>query len=473
MDYQTLNEIQKRLNGGSLNLPDMVEFYLDRIEEKKNLNAFVEVFAHDARSRATVIDQKLKRGTAGKLAGMILAIKDNMCYRGHTVSAASKMLENFESLFDATVVQRLLDEDAIIIGRTNCDEFAMGSATEFSVHGVSKNPRSRGKSTGGSSGGSAAAVAANLCQAALGSDTGGSIRQPASFCGTIGFKPTYGRVSRHGLIAYASSFDQIGPFTKSVEDAGILYEVMAGQDDFDSTLSRKEVQLPEFENTAKKKRKVAFLKDALTADGLDDNIRDGMMDFIEKLKKAGHTVEPVSFPYLDVMVPAYYILTTAEASSNLARYDGIHFGYRSENAHDLESTYKLSRTEGFGAEVKRRILLGTFVLSSGYYEAYYGKAQKARRLIQNETNKIFEEYDFILSPTSPNTAFKIGDKPDDPTVRYLEDIFTVQANLCGIPAVSLPCGKHTNRMPWGIQLMAPAFAEKSLLEFSHQIMSGE
>ncbi len=471
MDFKTLAEIQERLQNGDFTCAQLVEFHLQRIEEHQHLNAFVEVFAHDARSRATVLDQKLRRGTAGKLAGMVIGIKDNMCYRGHAVTAASKILEGFESLFDATAIQRLLDEDAIIVGRLNCDEFAMGSSNEHSVYGPVKNPHNPKKVSGGSSGGSAAAVAANLCQAALGSDTGGSIRQPASFCGVVGFKPTYGRVSRHGLIAYASSFDQIGPFTKSVEDAALIYEVISGVDNFDSTLSRREVESPVMQAQPDKKLKIAYIKECLTHERMDGDVRDGLMAHIEKLKEQGHTVEAVNFSHLDYLVPVYYLLTTAEASSNLARYDGIHFGYRSENAHDLESTYKLSRTEGFGAEVKRRILLGTFVLSSGYYDAYYGRAQKARKLIQQETNKIFENYDLILSPTSPHTAFDIGRKNSDPTVMYLEDIFTVQANICGTPAVSLPLGNHSNGLPFGIQYMAPSYFDKELLEFSFDLMN--
>lgn len=471
MDFKTLTEVQEKLHDGEFTCAELVESYLERIEEHKDLNAFVEVFAHDARSRATVIDQKLKHGSAGKLAGMVIGIKDNMCFRGHKVTAASKILDGFESLFDGTAIERLLEEDAIIIGRLNCDEFAMGSANEFSHYGPVKNPIDTSKVSGGSSGGSAAAVAANLCHAALGSDTGGSIRQPASFCGVVGFKPSYGRISRHGLIAYASSFDQIGPFTKSVEDAALLYEVMAGTDDYDSTMSRKEVEAVNLAEAGDKKLKIGYIKECLTSDSLDPEVKEGMMNTIEKLKSEGHTVEEVNSPYLDYMVPVYYILTTAEASSNLARYDGIHFGYRSENATDLESTYKLSRTEGFGIEVKRRILLGTFVLSSGYYEAYYGQAQKARQLIKKQTEEVFENYDLILSPTTPHTAFELGAERKDPTVMYLEDIFTVQANICGIPAVSLPLGKHSNGMPYGIQLMAPAFAEKQLLQFSQQLMN--
>ena len=471
--FNKLSEVQDALAAGKFTCAEMVEDHLQRIEKHSDLNAFVEVYAHDARSRATVIDLKIERGNAGRLAGMIIGIKDNICIRGHKVSAGSHILEDFESLYDATVVERLLAEDAIIIGRLNMDEFAMGSSNEFSYYGPVKNPKQKSAVPGGSSGGSAAAVAAGLCHAALGSDTGGSIRQPASFCGVVGFKPTYGRISRHGLIAYASSFDQIGPLTRSIEDAALIYEVIAGKDEYDSTLTRKEPEAPTFAAKPGGKRRIGFIKDTLVHPSVYEEVRDGLMTLIEELRDAGHNVEPVDFPHLDHLVPVYYILTTAEASSNLARYDGIHYGYRSENAHNLESTYKLSRTEGFGKEVKRRILLGTFVLSSGYYDAYYGKAQKARRLIRNETVALFKNYDFILSPTSPHTAFKIGADKTDPTAMYLEDIFTVQANISGIPAVSLPMGEHSNGLPYGIQLMAPSYEEKPLLEFARELMDNK
>lgn len=470
MNFNTLKEYQDKLKKAEFTCLDLVEDYLERINNHKHLNAFVEVYSSDARSRATVIDEKIKRGKGGKLAGLILGIKDNICFEGHGVTAASKILNNFESLYSSTVVERLLAEDAIIIGRLNCDEFAMGSANEYSTYGPVKNPIDNTRVTGGSSGGSAAAVAANLCHATLGSDTGGSIRQPASFCGIIGFKPTYGRISRHGLVAYSSSFDQIGPFTKSVEDAALLYEIMAGSDEYDNTLTQKEVVKSSFEKPTSTK-KIAYLKETLENDHIDPEVKARTLELIEKLKGEGHQVEAIDFNWLDYMVPIYYILTTAEASSNLARYDGIHFGHRSEKATDLESAYKLSRTEGFGAEVKRRILLGTFVLSSGYYDAYYGKAQKARGMVKRQTDAIFKDFDFIISPTTPHTAFKSGVKPEDPTSLYLEDIFTVHANIGGYPAISLPKGEHSNGMPFGLQLMSASFNEASLLEFSDYVMN--
>ena len=472
MKYTTYAEVKEALqNGASCAL--IVNHFLDQIETTKNLNMFLEVFANEAKTRAVEIDQKIKNGTAGKLAGMVIAIKDNLCYKGHVVSASSKILENFESLFSATVVERLLAEDAIIIGRTNCDEFAMGSANENSAYGPVLNPLDPNKVPGGSSGGSAAAVAANCCVVSLGSDTGGSIRQPASFTGLVGYKPTYGKVSRHGLIAYSSSFDQIGPFTNNVEDAALVLDIISGGDEYDSTCSQESYPAAHPLKAENENKKIAVLKDCVYAKGVDPEIVKHIEQKMASLKAEGHTVEFVDFPYLDYLVPIYYIITTAEASSNLARYDGIHMGYRSPNAHDLESTYKLSRTEGFGPEVQRRIMLGTFVLSSGYYDAYFSQAQKARRFISDKTKEILSDFDFILAPTSPHTAFEVGKEYPDPTVLYLEDIFTVQANITGMPAVSLPTGKHSNGMPFGLQMMANSYQDAALLQFSETLMNIE
>ena len=469
-NFSSLSEIQASLSEGSVSCKSLVSYYLDRIENHKDLNIYLEVFSEEAQTQAQKVDLKLQQGTAGRLAGMVIALKDNICYKGHRVSASSKILEGFESLYSATVVERLLAEDAIIIGRLNCDEFAMGSSNENSAFGPVKNPHNSSKVAGGSSGGSAAAVAADLCQVALGSDTGGSIRQPAAFCGVVGLKPTYARVSRFGLIAYASSFDQIGPLTKSIEDAAIVTEIIAGIDENDSTSSS--VSVSNFSNLegSVEKKHIAYFKEYIDTPGLDPEIKENFLQLIESLRAEGHTVEEQSFSHLDVIIPTYYILTTAEASSNLARFDGVHFGYRSPNAHDLESTYKMSRTEGFGEEVKLRIMLGTFVLSSGYYDAYYTKAQKVRRLIQERTKAVFEQFEFILMPTTPNTAFDIGLKNEDPTIAYLEDIYTVHANLAGVPAISLPLWKSKKNMPIGIQLMAPAFKEQDLLTFSQYLM---
>ena len=463
--------MQNALNNDTTNVVDITKMYLQNIAESQHLNAFNEVYYDEALEQARLVDEKLANCSAGKLAGMVVGIKDNLCYKNHKVSASSKILDGFESLFTATSVQRLIDEDAVIIGRLNCDEFAMGSANENTIYGTVKNPLDNSKVAGGSSGGSAAAVSAGLCLVALGSDTGGSIRQPAAFCGIVGIKPTYSRVSRYGLIAYASSFDQIGPLTNNVSDAALILEVIAGKDDFDSTVSKKDVDNYSAAKFDNKPKKIAYISECLNRKGLDSEVKEFIENKIAKLKSDGHIVEPISFPYLDLLVPTYYVLTTAEASSNLARFDGVHYGYRSENITDLESTYINSRTEGFGEEVKRRIMLGTFVLSAGYYDAYFTKAQKIRRLIKDKTNKMFDEYDFVVSPTTPHTPFEIGKKQTDPTVMYLEDIFTVQANLAGNPAISLPLGKHSNGLPIGLHLMADNFKEADLFAFSKYLSS--
>ena len=461
--YKTFSEVKKSITSG-ISLLDIVENYLNEIEKNKDLNAFLEVFTESVRENAKSIQAKIESGTAGRLAGMVIGIKDNICYKSHKVSASSKILEEFESLFTATALQRLLNEDAIVIGRLNCDEFAMGSSNETSAFGPVKNPINTKTVPGGSSGGSAAAVAAGLCTVALGSDTGGSIRQPAAFTGTYGIKPTYGRISRYGLIAYASSFDQIGVFANTLEDTALVTEIMAGKDPLDSTSSSRNVG--QFTTEIKKETKrIAFIKESFETEGIHPEVKKRMEDIMEALKADGNIVEPVSFPYLDYMVPTYYVLSTAEASSNLSRFDGVHYGYRSKEAVGVEETYKKSRTEGFGKEVKRRIMAGTFVLSHGYYDAYYTKGQKVRRVLQNKTKEIFNDYDFILLPTTPSTAFEIN-AVKDPIQMYLQDIFTVHANLTGHPAISLPYGRTTENMPFGVQLMAKPFEEKELFDFS-------
>ena len=465
-NYTTLVEIRSALQKGEVSVEALVAGYLNRIKAYAHLNAFNEVFDTDAVEQAKAVDTRIKAGTAGKLAGMVIAIKDNICFKGHKVSASSKILEGFTSIYSSTIVERLLAEDAVIIGRCNCDEFAMGGANENSYYGPVKNYADETRVSGGSSGGSAVAVQAGLCHAAIGTDTGGSVRQPAAFCGVIGLKPTYGRISRHGIIAYASSFDQAGPITQSVSDAALLLDVLAGPDNYDSTAIQTPYQPQGEVKPASGKKKIAYLKEALENEGTDAEVKAMLTANIEKLRAEGHTVEPVGFEYLEYLVPTYYILATAEASSNLARFDGVHYGYRSPNATDLVSTYKLSRSEGFGKEVKRRIMLGTFVLSAGYYDAYYAKAQRVRRLIQQKTNEILEQYDFMMMPTAPEPAFKIGLEEKDPVVSYLHDIFTVQASLAGVPAISLPAGNNIKGLPLGLQLLAKQYAEKELLEFS-------
>ena len=471
MAYASLKEIKIALSNGQLSVEQLVRGYLERIEQNKHLNIFLEVFTQEALEKAKAVDAKLKAGTAGALAGMVVGIKDNLCLKDHKVSASSKILEGFVSLFTATAVERLLNEDAIVIGRCNCDEFAMGSSNENSAFGNVLNPLNNAYVPGGSSGGAAAAVAADLCLATLGTDTGGSIRQPASLCGVVGLKPTYGRVSRYGAIAYASSFDQIGPLTKNVEDAALIMQVISGKDGFDSTLSSRPVEkfAAELQQDVKPLR-IAYLSDCLEKDGLDPEVKARSLAVIDVLKKQGHVVEPASFPFLDYLVPVYYVLTTAEASSNLSRYQGLNFGYRSPNAADMESTFRKSRSEGFGKEVQRRIMLGTFVLSAGYYDAYYSKGQKVRRLLRDKTEAILKDYDLILLPTTPGTAFKFGENTADPIKMYLEDIFTVQANITGLPAISLPVGKHSNGLPFGLQLMGRRFEESKLLAFSQYLM---
>lgn len=467
--FKTIAQLQSDLTAGHLTCVQLVTETVAQISAKKHLNAFLEVFENSAMAQAAKVDEQMKQGKAGKLAGVIIGLKDNICYKNHKVSCSSKILEGFESLFSATVVERLINEGAIIIGRLNCDEFAMGSSNENSAFGNVLNPLNEKTVPGGSSGGSAAAVAAGLCHATLGSDTGGSIRQPASFTGTVGLKPTYGRVSRYGLIAYASSFDQIGPITKTVEDAALLLQVIAGKDKMDGTVSSKSV--PDYTTQLKATRplKIAYFKECVEAEGLDPEVKAATLKQLDQLRAKGHTITPVAFPYLDYLVPTYYVLTTAEASSNLARFDGIHYGYRSPKATDLESTYKKSRSEGFGKEVKRRIMLGTFVLSAGYYDAYYSKGQKVRRLIQNTTLSILKEHDAIITPSTPGTAFEFGKNSADPIKMYLEDIFTVQANIAGVPAISVPSGIHSNGLPMGIQVMTGMFEETTLFQVATEL----
>jgi aspartyl-tRNA(Asn)/glutamyl-tRNA(Gln) amidotransferase subunit A len=462
--YTSLDSILSDISHGKTSCVELAKYYLKKNEEKKHLNALLEIFADEAIEQASIVDAKIKNGTAGRLAGMFIVIKDNICYKGHKASGSSKIIENYEAVYTATALQRLLDEDVIVIGRSNCDEFAMGASNENSAFGVVKNAADETKVPGGSSGGSAVAVQADLCLAALGSDTGGSIRQPAAFTGTFGMKPTYGRISRSGLFAYASSFDQIGPITGSVEDAALLVEIMSGKDENDATSSSHTVS--GFTPSLDKKYTIAYSKEALESEGLESNVKEAYLDLIEKLKSDGHTVEEQSFPYLDYLVPCYYVLTTAEASSNLSRYSGMLYGKRSENAHDIESTFKKSRSEGFGEEVKRRIMTGTFVLSSDSYDAYYAKAQKVRRVIKEESDKILENYDFFLSPTTPSTAFDIGgEKSKDPIQMYLADIFTAQAPLAGLPAISVPT-IESNGLPIGMHFMAKAFEENELFNIS-------
>lgn len=470
--FTTIKDYHAAIQAGEVSCVQAVAYYLDQIARHENLNAFLEVFSADAKQRAIELDeQRAQNKSLGKLHGVVVGIKDVLCYQGHKVSAASKILENYIAVYSATAVDKLLAEGAIIIGRQNCDEFAMGSSNENSAYGPVKNGIDPSKVPGGSSGGSAVAVQCDLCMVSLGSDTGGSVRQPADFCGVIGLKPSYGRISRYGLIAYASSFDQIGIFSKSVEDAALVLESIAGLDQFDSTVSTKAVPNYTQELNKSTPKKVAYFKETLSHSGLDIEIQKQTTSYLDQLKTNGYTVEAIDFPLLNYLVPTYYVLTTAEASSNLSRFDGIKFGHRTEQPiHDLTDLYKLSRTEGFGAEVQRRILLGTFVLSAGYFDAYFTKAQQVRQQLVDLTNELFKKYDLLVCPTVPTTAFNLGENNHTPTEMFLADIYTVYANLVGIPAISIPLFKHPNGMPFGLQVMSAPFDETGLLQFSNAIM---
>ena len=421
------------------------------------------------------LDEKRKSGAPiKKLHGVVIALKDVICYKDHKVTAGSAILKDFVSMYNATAVQYLLDEEAIIIGSCNCDEFAMGSSNENSVYGPTLNAIDNSKVPGGSSGGSAVAVQANLCMVSLGSDTGGSVRQPADFCGIVGLKPSYGKISRYGLIAYASSFDQIGIFGKTVKDVALVLEVIGKNDDFDSTMDETSTfnNVDQLSNPANKKYTIAIFKQVMDHISLDKEIANAIQTVLENLKTQGHQIVEINFDLLDYIVPTYYVLTAAEACSNLSRYDGIRYGHRTnENVKDLNDFYSKNRTEGFGKEVKRRIMLGNFVLSSGYYDAYFSKAQQVRTLLVEQTEQLFKTCDAIIMPTSPTTAFAIGEKKKDTIAMYLADIFTVFANLTGLPAIALPLFKHSNGMPFGIQLLTPQKDELTLLQLAEMLQT--
>jgi aspartyl-tRNA(Asn)/glutamyl-tRNA(Gln) amidotransferase subunit A len=447
-----------------------VQHFLQKIEEAKKLNAFIETFAEEALARAKSLDDKRISGQPiGKLHGVVISIKDVICYKNHHVGAGSKILKGFISVYNATAIEKLLAEDAIIIGNCNCDEFAMGSTNEHSSHGPVLNALDETKVPGGSSGGSAVAVQAGLCMVSLGSDTGGSVRQPADFCGIVGLKPSYGMIPRYGLIAYASSFDQIGIFGNNVEDVALVLEVIAGKDDYDSTASQN-TPIRFITGKETKKYRIAYFKNALEHTSLDKEISSSTLELLQKLKDDGHEVTAINFELLDHIVPAYYVLTTAEASSNLSRYDGVRFGPASGAHADLTKFYTQTRSEGFGKEVKRRIMLGTFVLSAGYYDAYFTKAQQVRQLLVNKTTTIFKDFDVVIIPTVTSTAFSLGEMNKDPIAMYLADIYTVYANLTGIPGISVPLFKHSNGLPFGVQIMTNKYNELSLLQISDYLL---
>jgi aspartyl-tRNA(Asn)/glutamyl-tRNA(Gln) amidotransferase subunit A len=488
-EFASIEQYHSSLKEGKASCLQTVEHYLQQIQTTQHLNAFIRVYADEALEKARQLDTQRNAGNPiGKLHGVVVCIKDVIAYKDHSLSASSNILKarpsaragmdgddpvgrGFTSIYSATAIEKLLAEEAIIIGNSNCDEFAMGSTNENSAYGKVLNALDETRIPGGSSGGSAVAVQAGLCMISLGSDTGGSVRQPADFCGIVGLKPSYGRISRYGLIAYASSFDQIGIFGKNIPDVALTLEVIAGEDEYDSTVSHKAVEKYSLLLKDDKKYRIAYFNEALNHPSLDPEISSSIKILLEKLKADGHKVEPVSFDLLDHIVPAYYVLTTAEASSNLSRYDGVKYGYRAGKTNtDLTELYKETRSAGFGKEVKRRIMLGTFVLSAGYYDAYFTRAQKVRKLLFDKTQLIFNDFDFIFLPTAPSTAFKIGEKIDDPIAMYLADIYTVMANLVGIPAISLPLFTHSNGMPFGMQAMSNRFKELDLLRISNQLM---
>jgi aspartyl-tRNA(Asn)/glutamyl-tRNA(Gln) amidotransferase subunit A len=461
-----LLEIQGGLKKGELTIESLVRKYLNNIEEKKDLNVFISLFGEEAIEQAVEIDSKIKKGTQGKLAGCVVSVKDVIAVKDKPLTCGSKILSNFYSLYNATAVERLKNEDAIIIGKVNCDEFAMGSSNENSFFGPVKNPYDITRVPGGSSGGSAVSVAAGMCNISLGSETGGSVRQPASFCGVTGLKVSYGRISRFGLVAFASSFDSIGIMGKSNYDIAKVLEVIAGADEKDSTSAS--VPVDNYADLTENNFKPGQIKFGCPREyfssGISDDVLNGIKSKIEFLKKSGFEVEEISLPHTNYVIQTYYILTSAEASSNLARYDGVRFGYRSGNYGNLNEMYINTRSDGFGNEVKRRIMLGTYVLSAGYYDEYYKKAQKVRRLILNDFDRAFTEVDYIITPTTPTSAFKIGEKINDPLSMYFSDIFTASVNLAGLPAISVSAGFDNNGMPFGIQIIGRKFDEAGLLK---------
>jgi len=464
----TLAEISRALENRDISSVEITKAYLDRIaQENADLNAFITVTEDLAMAQAEAADKKRSEGSAGAFTGIPIAHKDLFCTNGIRTSCGSKMLDNFIAPYNATVVERFNNAGAVTLGKTNMDEFAMGSSNETSFYGPVKNPWDRSLVPGGSSGGSAAAVAARLCAGATATDTGGSIRQPASFSGITGIKPTYGRVSRWGMVAFASSLDQAGTMTQSAEDAALMLNVMAGMDEKDSTCSTIVTE----DYTASLDKPLEGLRIGLPvehfSEGLSAEMEECIRDAVGEYEKLGATVKDIQLPNSHLSVSAYYVIAPAEASANLSRYDGVRYGYRCDNPVDLEDMYKRTRSEGFGTEVKRRIMVGTYALSAGYYDAYYRKAQKIRRLLTNDFQSAFEEVDVIMGPTSPHTAFAIGSQNDDPVTMYLEDIYTIAVNLAGLPGISIPAG-FINNLPVGLQIVGKDFAEAQLLNVAHK-----
>lgn len=466
----SLCELQKKFTAGEVTATEIVRGYYLRIGQvEPKVKAYLTQTRDSALAKAAALDEKLKGWRKTRpMTGMPLAIKDNLCTDGVATTCSSRMLQNFVPPYDATVIAKLKEQEYILLGKTNLDEFAMGSSTENSAFGPSRNPWNLHCVPGGSSGGAAAAVAADECVAALGSDTGGSIRQPAAFCGVVGLKPTYGRVSRYGLVAFASSLDQIGPITKDVPDAALLLNAIAGHDPMDSTSA--DLPVPDYMKALKKKD-VKKLKvgvpEEFFAEGLDPEVEQAVRAAIEELKNLGGQITEIQLPRTDAAIAVYYVIATAEASSNLARYDGVKYGLRAKETKDLLDLYMKTRAEGFGPEVKRRIMLGTYALSSGYYDAYYGKAQAVRTLIRQDFDAAFNEVDLIVTPVTPTPAFKLGEKSENPLQMYLSDIYTISVNLAGLPAISVPCGFSKGGLPIGLQLIGRAFEEETLLRAAH------
>jgi len=466
----TCRELRERIASGEVKSTEATEAIFEAIDRYEPvIGAYISTFKEQALSKARQVDEKVAAGQqVGALAGVPIAIKDNICTSFGRTTCASRILENFYSPYDATVVEKLLAAEAVIVGKTNMDEFAMGSSTENSGLQRTVNPWDVSRVPGGSSGGSAAAVAARLCFGAIGSDTGGSIRQPASFCGVVGLKPTYGRVSRYGLVAYGSSLDQIGPLARTVEDCALLLNVIAGHDRRDSTSIREEVA-PAVDYLERLEEPIEGLRIGLVPKftaGADVQVRGAVEEAVELYRSLGAEVVEIDMPHLDYAIAAYYVIATAEASSNLARYDGVHYGHRSEKAEDFIEVYSKSRAEGFGKEVKRRIMLGTYALSSGYYDAYYLKALKVRNLIRGDFIEAFKKCDCVMMPVAPTTAFRLGEKVAEPLKMYLSDIYTIPANLAGIPAISIPCGFDDDGLPIGLQILGPTFAEDKVLRIA-------
>lgn len=465
----TVHELQEKLKSKELTITEITKAYTDRINKKeKDVQAFVTVLAEEANKQAEEIEEKIKNGEImGELAGIPIGIKDNMCTKGIKTTCSSRMLENFVAPYDATVIEKINAENMIDLGKLNMDEFAMGGSTEYSYFKKTRNPWNLNKVPGGSSGGSAAAVASNMVPWALGSDTGGSIRQPSSFCGVVGLKPTYGLVSRYGLVAFASSLDQIGPITKDVYDSAMLLNLIAGHDEKDTTSEKREkIDYTKCLKNDVKGIKIGVPKEFF-GEGINEEVKQSLENAIEKYKELGAEIEEFSLDIAQYALATYYIVACAEASSNLGRFDGIRYGYRTKEFKNLKELYRKSRSEGFGPEVKRRIILGTYVLSSGYYDAYYKKAQQVRTLVMNEFDKAFKKYDVILTPTSPTVAFDIGSKSDNPLEMYLADICTVSVNIAGLPGISIPCGVDKEGMPIGMQLIGNKFCEETILNAAY------